>query len=129
VRVVPGKRRSYREGQPILEGKFMKAKRFLISKELSSCCSKNSIIVRSRRGGLVSQNCLKCGKPRTINQKSLPDLECEICQSKLNIEKFNGRNYFNICKKCKRKWKLPDEVPVWQDLFEYYGLGIRSDNK
>ena len=105
----------------------MKTKKFLISKHPSSCCSCNSMIVKSRDGGFVSQNCLKCGKPNYINQNSLPELKCEFCDSILKIELIDGKNYFYVCEKCNKNWKLSEEVPDWKDIFEYSGLGIQSE--
>jgi hypothetical protein len=104
----------------------MKAKKFLLSKDTSSCCSCNSIIVKSREGGFVSQNCLKCGKPNYIHEISLPDLKCEFCESILKKDLID-KNYYYVCDKCNKKWKLSEEVPYWKDIFEYSGLGIQDD--
>jgi hypothetical protein len=35
------------------------------------------VIVRSRRGGFVTQNCESCGNARSLAQAELPDRNCE----------------------------------------------------
>jgi len=105
----------------------MKAPRLLLSKELSKCCEKKAIIVQSRPGGLVSQNCLKCGHPSYINEKLLPNLDCDFCAQPLKVELNDGKNYFYNCKQCNRNWKIGDIVPHWADLFAYSGLAVDSD--
>ena len=104
----------------------MKAPRLLFSKRLSKCCTKEAIVVQSRPGGFISQNCLKCGKSDYINEQSLPDLDCDFCGQALEVEKVD-KNYFYICKQCGRKWKLGDNVPHYTALFEYSGLAVESD--
>jgi len=105
----------------------MQAKRVLYSKRLSTCCAHHALIVRSREGGFVSQNCPKCGKPDYINEQALPDLCCDQCQTILKIERLDRQNYFYVCHQCKRSWQLSDVIPHWSDLFQYAGLAVNSD--
>jgi hypothetical protein len=102
----------------------MQSTRFLYSKWLSSCCSHRALLVRSRDGGFVSQNCLKCGEPSYVNERALPDLACDHCQTHLSIERLDGQNYFYVCHKCEHSWKLADIVPHWSELFKYAGVLI-----
>ncbi len=45
----------------------MRSKRFLYSTVNSRCCGNKALLVRSRSGGFVSRNSLKCGKPDYVN--------------------------------------------------------------
>lgn len=105
----------------------MKAPRFLFSKTSSKCCQAKALVVQSRAGGFISQNCLKCGKSDYINEHALPDLDCDSCARPLNIERIDGQNYFYVCRQCNRNWKIGDTVPHWQELFAYSGLAVDSD--
>jgi ribosomal protein S27E len=105
----------------------MKAHRFLFAKTSSRCCQAKALVVQSRAGGFVSQNCLKCGKPEYINEHALPDVDCDFCGRRLAVERVDGQNYFYVCRQCNRNWKLGDSVPSWSDLFRYFGLAVDSD--
>jgi len=105
----------------------MKAPRFLYSKTASKCCRAKALIVQSRAGGFVSQNCLKCGKSDYINPQALPDLECDYFGRILKIEFLDGQNYFYVCQSCNRNWTLGDTLPNWKELFAYSGLAVDSD--
>jgi hypothetical protein len=98
----------------------MRSKRFLFSKQASTCCSYKALLVQSREGGFITQNCLKCGKPGYVNLEDLPDLLCDFCSSRLSKE-IQEKNYFYACHRCKRKWKLGDNLPHWSELFEKSG--------
>jgi len=99
----------------------MQSKRFLFSKKLSLCCDNKALLVQSREGGFVSQNCLKCGKQNTVSLENLPDLICDCCGSNLSKE-IQQKNYFYACHKCERNWKLADNLPHWSELFEESGF-------
>jgi hypothetical protein len=104
----------------------MRSERFLISNKKSNCCNYNALIVKSREGGFVSQNCLKCGKPGTVRLEDLPDLKCDFCSSALSKE-IRQKNYFYACPKCKRDWKLADNLPHWLRLFEEEGFSLYGE--
>jgi len=104
----------------------MKAKRFLYS--TADCrCGGKTLLVRSREGGFVSRNCLKCGKSNYAGETQLPDLQCDHCGNKLMIRMVDGKNYFYVCDTCNQKWQLSEVLPHWNELFEYSGLGVESD--
>jgi hypothetical protein len=105
----------------------MKAPRFIYSVEASKCCNSKALLVRSREGGFVSQNCLKCGKPAYVAPESLPDLSCDFCGASLETVKLDGTNYFYKCCKCGHSWKLADNLPHWTELFSYCGLAAYGD--
>lgn len=105
----------------------MKAPRFLYSKTPSGCCDAKALVVRSRQGGFISQNCLKCGSSGYISAHELPDLECDSCGRILAIKNLDGQNYFYVCEHCGRHWKIGDTVPHWSELFAYSGLAVDSD--
>lgn len=105
----------------------MKSKRFLYSSVLSPCCDYKALLVQSRSGGFVSQNCLKCGKPHYVNIKQLPELICDFCNATLDITKLDGINYHYVCKSCNRSWQLASMLPDWSELFEFSGLAAHGD--
>jgi hypothetical protein len=80
------------------------------------------VIVRSREGGFVTQNCVNCEIPKAIRITALPDLYCGKCDNQL--EKFKRQNYFYHCEDCEAEWDLAKLVPHWDELFEYYGYEI-----
>ena len=109
------------------EDSSMKDDLFLKSKTLSRCCRKTSIIVRSRDGGFVTQNCIECEKPYSISISELPDLKCDYCGTNLSISFEDGKNYFYRCNKCNQFWKLADRVPHWSEHFKEHGFGINFE--
>jgi DNA-directed RNA polymerase subunit RPC12/RpoP len=101
----------------------MKAPRFLKSETLSKCHSAPSLLVRSRDGGFISQNCLKCGHSSYVSIDQLPKLKCEFCLLiDLEVGKNDDGNYQYKCQGCGRKWNLPEMLPHWSELFSYCGL-------
>ncbi|MGB8990510.1 MAG: hypothetical protein WCD80_00485 [Desulfobaccales bacterium] len=105
----------------------MRSKRFLYSKKPSKCCSYKALLVQSREGGFISQNCLQCGKPDYVSPENLPDLLCDFCESDLSVEKLDNKNYFYACNKCKRNWKIADILRHWAELFEKSGLAAYGE--
>lgn len=106
----------------------MRSKRFLYSEEPSKCCKSKTILVRSMSGGYVTRNCLKCGKPATVSIEQLPDLDCDFCGNKLEVQVLE-KNYFYVCAKCDKKWKLADVLPDWFELFEYSGISVPREDR
>jgi hypothetical protein len=107
----------------------MKAPRLLFSSETSDCCNAPAMLVRSRQGGLVSRDCLKCGRSSYVRQDQLPELTCELCDGPLVAAKLDGRNYHYACVACKRGWKLADYLPHWSEVFPYSGLAAHGDGQ
>jgi len=105
----------------------MKATRFLYSSSSSPCCSYKTLLVKSRAGGFVSRNCLKCGKSYYVNVAQLPELVCDFCEGRLNVRKSDGTNYHYECDSCNRRWLLASVLPDWTELFEYSGLAAHGD--
>jgi hypothetical protein len=101
----------------------MKTFRFIYSVGHSACCKYNALLVRSRFGDFVSRNCLKCGKESIyVKPQHLPNLDCECCGESLRPAMPDGRTYYYACVKCKRTWKLADQLPHWSEFFAYSGL-------
>ncbi len=105
----------------------MTEKMILYGKHLCRRCNCLRILVRSRKGGFVTQNCVRCEKPQSVHVADLPDLYCGECDEKL--EKFQRQNYFYYCEKCAREWELAALIPHWDELFEYYGYEIPPGNE
>lgn len=99
----------------------------LISTQLSPCCSHEAQIVRSRQGGFVSRNCLKCGASHYVNEDQIPKLPCGLCTIPVQITKNDGTNYFFECRTCQEHYKIADIVPPWSQEFQYSGLAAYGD--
>ncbi len=107
----------------------MRAPRFLISKRLSSCCGYSALVVQSRNGGFVSQDCLKClSTSQLIKASDLPDLVCETCEQALTVRVID-KNYFYVCQRCNDRWMIWSNVPNWRVAFSYAGLAAADDEK
>ena len=95
----------------------MKPPRFLKSDTLSRCHNSPFLLVQSRKGGFVSQNCLKCSRPDYVTMGQLPKLRCESCLGNLEVGTNRDGNYEYSCQTCQRVWSLPNMLPRWSDLF------------
>ncbi len=93
-----------------------------------NCNNDETLIVKSREGGFVTQNCTQCEKPYSISLEELPDLFCGECDEKLEVFISSlTRNYTYRCHECNTSVELASIVPNWQDLFDYRGFGLDSD--
>lgn len=97
----------------------------LNGKYVSSCCGKPTILVRSREGGFVTQNCSRCGVPKSIRLDELPQLICTRCKGQLLP--FKRQNYMYECAPCGVEWELAQLVPPWHELFDECGYYLDSD--
>ena len=102
----------------------MTNKLVLHSQTTSPCCHAVNVLVRSRSGGFVTQNCNACGIPQPLRLPELPPLKCKNCQ--VVLRKFvNGlQNYSYQCATCQKEWQLADLVPPWHEKFKYHGFAI-----
>ena len=83
-----------------------------------------SVIVQSRRNGLVSQNCRSCGAPRFLSSSRLPSLECVPCKKPFEPFKDEG-NYAYRCASCRKQFLQWDIVPNWKEFgFPHIGLSV-----
>jgi len=105
----------------------MRTKRFIFGTRQSPCCTRSMLLVRSRRGGFISQNCIQCGKPSWVNMAELPQILCDHCGTELTVQKVDGQNYFYVCEPCGKQWMLGEVLPDWQELFEHCGLAAYGD--
>ena len=94
----------------------------------SSCHGCRSIIVRSREGGFVTQNCEECGLPRALHFNELPELVCGECVEILESYITVLGNYGYRCRRCGKKHLLANLVPHWSERFEYHGYALESDS-
>src|SRR5439155_239541 len=83
------------------------APRFLYNTAESECCKSKSLLVRSRQGGFISQNCLHCGKSGYVRPNHLPEVECDFCGVSLGVRKLDDTNYSYLCGQCGRHWDSP----------------------
>jgi len=102
----------------------MAKKLVLHSSTTSPCCHAVNVLVLSRPGGFVTQNCNGCGKPQPLNLPELPELRCKEC--KVVVAKFVNvlKNYAYKCASCQKEWQLANLVPAWHEKFEYHGFAI-----
>lgn len=107
----------------------MRAARFLYGTDISKCCKAKTLLVKSRDGGFISQNCLRCGRSGYIAQERLPELNCDFCGGRLHVKKLDGSDYHYVCGGCNRAWKLAENLPDWSELFSYCGLAAYGDGE
>lgn len=102
----------------------MASKLILHSRSTSPCCHATNVLVVSRSGGFVTQNCNSCGKPQPLNLPEIPTLKCKAC--KIDVETFVNvlKNYAYKCKSCQKEWELSNLIPGWHEKFEYHGFAI-----
>jgi hypothetical protein len=105
----------------------MKTKRFIYSSAPSNCCGDKALLVQSRDGGLISRDCLKCGRSDYVRPDQMPELNCEFCDAVLHVTKADGVNYHYVCDSCNRRWHLGSILPAWSELFKYSGLAAHGD--
>ena len=106
----------------------MNGGKLIYSRSDSPCCGYPSIVVRSREGGFVTQNCRKCHKPRGIIPKEFPMEKCSKCHGEMSIVKVN-KNYAYKCNRCGKTDMVYLLVPSWEEQFTYHGYAIlRADN-
>lgn len=94
----------------------------------SRCCGSKSLIVQSRAGGFITQNCESCGTPRRITIQQLPTLPCRHCDCELRKTRDRRGNYVYSCLTCSLSLRVADLVPRWQEYFEECGVGVGSDS-
>ncbi|MBM7846193.1 hypothetical protein [Herpetosiphon giganteus] len=99
------------------------AKSLLYSLQSSHCCASRSLIVVSREGGFITQNCTSCGKPRAIRPEHIPSALCTLCSIPMLVKVFN-KNYAYICQRCTNIHMIYQLVPAWEEYFEYTGFAI-----
>jgi hypothetical protein len=104
----------------------------IVAVRLSRCCNARSILVRSRPGGFIAQDCLNCGqKSDYVRENDMPDLDCEGCcrlRREREVEpRIRENNYWYECTGCRRTWKIGSIAPIWSNTFEYAGLAAPGD--
>jgi len=92
-----------------------------------SCHSKPSLIVQSRKGGQVSQNCVVTGIPRKITLEQLPEWKCENCGYICEKGQDHYSSYTYKCHQCNMTVKVADLVPFWSEYFEEYGFDAKRE--
>lgn len=101
--------------------------RLLVSETPSPCHHRPSIIVQSRKGGFVTQNCGTCGVPRALRLWELPAVQCPRCGIDLDSGTNANRNYEYSCRQCRFRCQVAELVPRWHELFDRHGYAIESD--
>lgn len=91
----------------------------------SSCCGARTVLVRSRSGGFITQNCEECERPGYVRLNELPFVECKTCKTILMA--LQRGNYCYICPSCGTFFDLPFLIPAWYDLFDEQGFGFRTE--
>jgi ssDNA-binding Zn-finger/Zn-ribbon topoisomerase 1 len=99
----------------------------LLLESVSPCHKADSIIVRSREGGFVTQNCVVCGKSRPLSRKEVPDLPCRRCGGKTSQVTNRYKNYAYSCSTCADAFELAALVPWYAEIFGDRGRGYALD--
>lgn len=105
------------------------SKVIIVSLSRSRCCGAFSLLVGSRQGGFISQDCLQCGnRSAHVGSMDIPDLDCDDCQAAgVIVVRVLYDDYWYECTSCRNRWRLFDILPFWSELFEYSGLGAPGD--
>lgn len=93
------------------------------------CHERPSLIVKSRAGGFVTQNCVVTGRPRALPFEELPNIQCARCDTLMTPFKTRYGNYAYKCQCCRSCIRLHDKIPHWSERFAHYGYAIDSDNE
>lgn len=97
---------------------------------LCRCHGRPSLIVRSREGGFVTQNCIETGCPRALHLHELPEIECSKCKRRTQTYiNPDSNNYAYRCTNCDASVELQAIVPHWSERFEYFGYGLETDDQ
>lgn len=82
----------------------------------SLCHNASTVIVKSKSGGFVTQNCTKCGDADQIQVEAMPDyFFCPVCDKP--VERVKRTKSMFECRRCQIKWDLVTIVPEWSELF------------
>lgn len=97
---------------------------------ISSCCHQPSIIVQSRSGGFVTQNCTNCGYRYEylgefdyINEVAFL-IKCPYCLQTTCREVLPDKNYGFACHDCNIGLRLAAIIPDYEDLIRDAQLAI-----
>jgi len=99
-------------------------KQLLYTERWSSCHHAPCLIVRSRKGGLATQNCIMCGEPAPLSLDEIPKFKCEECHHLIIPFINHYKTYAFCCDNCGASYLLGDLVPHWDEYFEEHGFGI-----
>ena len=99
----------------------------LYGKYKSPCCGGPQLIVRSRDGGFITQNCETCERPHLINAVEIPAVECEPCSKPMEICTDGYGTYQFRCPNCKKRTYVYELVPWWHERFKYYGVATPNE--
>ena len=113
------------DGPPLLKKEQLPLT--LYARRPSACHGARRLIVRSRDGGMVSCNCIDCGRPEYIRPEDFPEVSCSRCNVRFNVRKADGTNYFFVCGSCGKQMMIAKIVPAWSDRFQYHGLAAYGD--
>lgn len=101
--------------------------KIILGPSKSYCHDAPTMIVKSRDGGFVTQDCVECGTPRALSFSELPEIKCEKCGRVLITGRDERKNYIYQCNNCHRNILLWDMVPHWSEYFEDHGFGLDTD--
>ena len=90
---------------------------------------RQTLIVQSREGGLVTRDCLTSGTSNSVRMTHLPNLYCGRCSSEIGPSKNSSGNYAYACRCCRTSVELAQLVPFWDEEFDYSGFGIETDDE
>lgn len=84
------------------------------------------MIVRSREGDFLTQNCTKCGNPSAVRIDDIPSAQCPCCHSMLLPgPPRRTPNYRYHCVSCGLNTEIWMLVPSWHEHFPERGFAIK----
>jgi hypothetical protein len=88
-------------------------------------CNSSAIFVRSRVGGFITKNCIRCQKSDYAHKEDFPLVEC--CGRQWTVILID-KNYHYQCGICGRTIMVADIVQRWWELFPYDPLIAPGDS-
>jgi DNA-directed RNA polymerase subunit RPC12/RpoP len=101
----------------------------LFSRRNCPHCGGRRILVRSRAGGFVTQNCKnncderRGGKPSLVSIDELPVRLCADCGTEMGTC-YVDKNYAYRCGRCGTILTVADLIPPWEKYFNEDGVAI-----
>lgn len=92
----------------------------IVGPSRSACCKQATLLVQSREGGFVTQNCADCGQPDTLASVEFARLDlwlaCPKCKKRMQAATVPISNYGYACEGCGVTMRLASILPRWTDL-------------
>ncbi len=87
----------------------------VILPKVSYCHQALQVLVRSKKGGFITKNCLTCNVPRRVLLSDLPRMTCENCCAIMR-NGYRGKNYCSSCRACGFEFEWWSRLPWYFEI-------------